>query len=194
MQSACDASYWHLWPVWLYHALLHYLKNDTICRISYWIQNKCFDFFTTLSETFLFREELGEISYMYIDLHVKYPLFLSLFHATWNSSTDSLKMLKYSVSLTNGSRVVHWGQTHRQTDGQIDRHEDANSRFKQFCERAYKLSVRWLLYVEWKRCVMAHAQKRDLVFQRNGPFISVGVSVQSTAGSRGVRISGSNAR
>jgi len=42
---------------------------------------------------------------------------------------------------------------------------------------------------------MAHAQKPDFVFRRNGtsPFKSAGASVQSTAGSRGVRISGSNA-
>jgi len=41
---------------------------------------------------------------------------------------------------------------------------------------------------------MTHAQKPDFVFRRNGsPFKSAGASVQSTAGSRGVRISGSNA-
>ena len=42
---------------------------------------------------------------------------------------------------------------------------------------------------------MAHAQKPDFVFGLNGrvPFKSVGESVQSTAGSRGVRISVSNA-
>ena len=42
---------------------------------------------------------------------------------------------------------------------------------------------------------MAHAQKRDFVFRRNGRvhFNRRGASVQSTAGSRGVRISGSNA-
>jgi hypothetical protein len=43
--------------------------------------------------------------------------------------------------------------------------------------------------------VMAHAQKPNFVFRRNGPspFKSAGASVQSTTGSRGVRISGSNA-
>jgi hypothetical protein len=42
---------------------------------------------------------------------------------------------------------------------------------------------------------MAHAQKPDFVFRRNGPspFKSAGASVQSTTGSRDVRISGSNA-
>ena len=42
---------------------------------------------------------------------------------------------------------------------------------------------------------MAHAQKPDLVFRRNGRvhLYLWGASVQSTTGSRGVRISGSNA-
>jgi len=41
---------------------------------------------------------------------------------------------------------------------------------------------------------MAHAQKPDFVFRRNGRvhLNRRGASVQSTAGSRGVRISGSN--
>ena len=42
---------------------------------------------------------------------------------------------------------------------------------------------------------MAHAQKPDFVFsaKRKSPFKSAGASVRSTTGSRGVRISGSNA-
>jgi hypothetical protein len=42
---------------------------------------------------------------------------------------------------------------------------------------------------------MAHARKPDFVFRRNGPFHlnRRGTSVQSTTGSRGVRVSGSNA-
>jgi len=42
---------------------------------------------------------------------------------------------------------------------------------------------------------MAHAQKPDFVFRakQTSPFKSVGASVQSTTGSRGVCISGSNA-
>ena len=51
------------------------------------------------------------------------------------------------------------------------------------------------LVVEHVWNVMAHAQKPDLVFQRNGRVHLNwrGASVQSTTGSRGVRISGSNA-
>jgi len=42
---------------------------------------------------------------------------------------------------------------------------------------------------------MAHAQKPDFIFRRNGrvQLKSAGASVQSTTGCRGVRISGSNA-
>jgi len=61
-----------------------------------------------------------------------------------------------------------------------------------------KLRVIFLVQHVWK--VMAHAQKPHLVFQRNGRVhlnwrvgLGVGGYVQSTTGSRGVRISGSNA-
>jgi hypothetical protein len=49
--------------------------------------------------------------------------------------------------------------------------------------------------VEASLNVMAHAQKPDFVFstERTSPFKSAGASVQSTTGSRGVGISGSNA-
>jgi hypothetical protein len=42
---------------------------------------------------------------------------------------------------------------------------------------------------------MSHAQKSDFFFRRKrkSPFKLAGASVQSTTGSRGVRISGSNA-
>ena len=48
--------------------------------------------------------------------------------------------------------------------------------------------------VDCFRNVMSHAQKKDFVFRRNGRvhLNRRGASVQSTVGSRGVRISGSN--
>jgi len=47
-----------------------------------------------------------------------------------------------------------------------------------------------ILEASWN--VIAHAQKPDFVFRRNGRVNRRGASVQSTTGSRGVRISGSN--
>ena len=55
------------------------------------------------------------------------------------------------------------------------------------------IPVHWLVEHVWN--VMPHAQKPDFVFQRNGQVHlnwRGGGSVQSTTGSRGVRISGSN--
>jgi len=44
--------------------------------------------------------------------------------------------IKFHENPSSGSRVLHaGGQKDGRTDGQNDRHEEANSRFSQFCER-----------------------------------------------------------
>jgi len=43
--------------------------------------------------------------------------------------------IKFCENNFSGSRAVPWGRT----DGQTDRHDEANSRFSKFCERIYKL-------------------------------------------------------
>ena len=60
-------------------------------------------------------------------------------------------------------------------------------------ERWFKST--WYTRVDCVSNVMAHAQKPDVVFRPNGRvhLNQRGASVQSTTGSRGVRISGSNA-
>jgi hypothetical protein len=67
---------------------------------------------------------------------------------------------------------------------------------QKYCRLFYKSSRscgRRLVEASWN--VMAHAQKPDFVFRRNGRvhLNQQGASVQSTTGSRGMRISGSNA-
>jgi hypothetical protein len=81
---------------------------------------------------FSLEEELREIQ-MYIDILVKYPLYLSDFndfefgkHIIENSSN-----IKFNESMSNGSRVVQFGQT----DEKADRHDEASSRLSQFCNR-----------------------------------------------------------
>jgi len=60
-------------------------------------------------------------------------------------------------------------------------------------QQVYRIYIQELVKASWN--VMAHAQKSDFVFRRNGRvhLNRPGASVHSTTGSRGVRISGSNA-
>jgi hypothetical protein len=46
--------------------------------------------------------------------------------------------IKFHQSPSSGSRVVPCGQT----DGRLDRHEEENNIFSQFCEHVYKLRTR----------------------------------------------------
>jgi len=73
---------------------------------------------------------------MYIDLHVKYPLFLSDFNETCIFATDfwkNIKNIKLHENPSSGRRVF----AYRQTDG----HDNAKNCFLQFCERAYKKRI-----------------------------------------------------
>ena len=87
------------------------------------------------SETFLIlrRIELHTII-IYIRLHATYPLFLSDFNETWMFSTNFLKYsnIRFHENLSSRSPVVLCGRTDRETD----RHDEPNSLFSQFCERA----------------------------------------------------------
>jgi len=70
---------------------------------------------------------------MYINLQVKYTLFLSDFNETWILSTHYRKIFKYQISWNS----VQWQpRCSMRTEGRTDRHDEANSRFWQFYERA----------------------------------------------------------
>ena len=71
---------------------------------------------------------------MFIGLRVKNALFLSGFNKTQILSIDFRKISRYQFyeKPSIRSRVIPCGRTDRLTD----RHDEANSRFLKFCERA----------------------------------------------------------
>jgi hypothetical protein len=68
-------------------------------------------------------------SQFYSCLHGMYPMFLSGFDETWNFSAYFRKYvsIKFHENPSSGSWVV--------PRGQMDRHDEAHSRFLRFCER-----------------------------------------------------------
>jgi len=70
---------------------------------------------------------------MYIGRHTKYHLLLSDFKETLIFSTHVQKIIKCQISW----KSVQWEQCcSMRTDRRTDGHDEANSRFSKFCERA----------------------------------------------------------
>jgi hypothetical protein len=75
------------------------------------------------------------ILWMYIDLHVKYLLFLPYFNKTWIFSIDFWKLLKYQILEKSNWREPDCSmRMDRQTEGQTSRRDEANNHFTQICE------------------------------------------------------------
>jgi hypothetical protein len=101
----CAALYCYLSPVWLYHIFPYYLTNDMISWRNA-LNVKCLFFlYKFCPKPFPFWEEFIErLSWMYIGLHVNYPLFLSDFNEIWVFLTDFWEILTYQISW----KSVHW--------------------------------------------------------------------------------------
>ena len=88
---------------------------------------------------FSLKEELSERLYVNVrrsSYKIAYLWLLSGFNATWFflQIFEIVTNIKYHENPTGGSRVVACGRTGGRTDR--DTHDEANSRFSQFCESA----------------------------------------------------------
>jgi len=143
MQCVCAILYWYQWPVWHCHILPDYPIQGTIFGGGELRILKCVSIFSTIwLKYFSFWEEFEILSQMYTSLHVKYGFFFSNFNETWIFSIDFRKILKYQFSQKSvrGGRgggaelLLH-------ADGLMDRHDDANTRFKQFLRTRLKTHI-----------------------------------------------------
>ena len=95
------------------------------------------------STTFFFfnfpcQEELSEIwSTLHTGLHAKYQFFLSDFNETSILTTDFRKSSNMNFHKKNPSSL---SRGNGRKDRQAHRHDESNSRFSQYCERAYKFA------------------------------------------------------
>jgi hypothetical protein len=74
---------------------------------------------------------------MYVDLHIKYLLFLSDSDETWIfwQIFEKSPNIKFHKNPSSGSRVVSFeGRTDGGREKQANRYEEANSHFSQFCK------------------------------------------------------------
>ena len=122
----CAVLCWYLWPLRLHHALPHYLIHSKICGKKLLNMDCVFWFHLHLSEHFLNLRKIQRN--IIINLHwysCKVPVIPVIFSKKiWN--------MKFYENLSSGSQVVPCGQT----DGQTDRHKEANRRLLQYCEGA----------------------------------------------------------
>jgi len=122
--------YWYLWPVWLCHIFPRHLINSTFFIKKNLLNIKCVVFkfsLWLLYKKILILRCFSEISLTFVSL--MYPLFFSGFNETWISWTvffEKYSNIKFCEIFFGGSRIVPCGRT--------DRHEEAHTRFSQFCE------------------------------------------------------------
>ena len=110
---------------------------------------------------------------MYKCRHVQCPFFLSEFNGTLIFTTYFLKINKYVLNLMKIGPV---GAEFFHADGQTDRHDEANSRFSQICESAWKHYV-------MSACLKELSSQSELIngltiHPANGNSISPGRSLQ----------------
>jgi len=68
---------------------------------------------------------------MYVDIHIKYR-----YPCRMLKKVDFPRHIFNSRQIINFNRIRSVGAELFHTDGQTDRHDEANSRYLEFCERA----------------------------------------------------------
>jgi len=134
--AACNAHapYCHLWPDLLYNIFPHYLIDGTIFEKKL-LNTKCVFWFSLqlLSETFLILRRIErDVIKNVCGSSCKVLFFLVRF--SWN--LNFLDGFSKNPQISNLMKIRPVGAVLFPAGGQTDRHNEANSRFSQFCEHA----------------------------------------------------------
>jgi hypothetical protein len=108
----------------------HYLINGAIFQSSYWTQNVCFDFLYNFSVKFLILRRTERDIIIRVQWSSCKGSFILLMMLEFSQQIfEKYSNIKFTDKWSSRSRVIQHGRT--------DRHDKANSRFSQFCERAF---------------------------------------------------------
>ena len=127
-------AYFHLWPVWLYYVIYRYLITTRFSERELF-KKKCV-LISSTTDAFLTLRRIQRDVIKKVQVFMYGPRQILMTLAFLRQIF--LKMLKYP--LTENIRPVgaELFYADGRTDGQTDRRDEANSRFSQFCESAYK--------------------------------------------------------
>jgi len=134
MYSACAVLYCNLRPVPLYHISPHYIINGTIFVKKLFNKNMRLLFpLQRLPKTFLILRILRHTITNVRRCSCKVAIILVRFQ--WN--LNFLGRFSKNTQISNFTKLRPVGADLFHEGGRNDRHDAANSRFSQFCERAW---------------------------------------------------------
>jgi hypothetical protein len=128
-----------VWPVRLYRAFPRCLKNGRIIGEKMIVHWTCFDFLTSLSETFfVLRRIQPDIIIHAHRSSCKVPVILIRFLTKlelYREIFENISSIKFRKNPSIWSRVVPCGKA-----GGYTRHDEATSSCSRFCERAEQVT------------------------------------------------------
>ena len=128
-----------LWPVRLYSNFTHYLtKGEIFEKKNCWTQNVFFDFLKTrVWNSFHSNKNWARYDHKCISVFMWSTQYFCRILMKLQFSRQILEKysnIKFQENPSSGSWVVLCGRKDERTDSQAGRHDDAKSRFSQFCE------------------------------------------------------------